>query len=78
MGCAGSNSASNVVLSTGDDSNGAYGIAIDFDSQANVISGAEQSKNPTDDAYDGNTLCGTNLWFNQNHATSNEPTCTSE
>jgi hypothetical protein len=60
------------------DSNGAYGIAIDLDSQANVISGAEQSLNPTDDAYDGNVLCGTNLWFNQNHTTSNEPTCTSE
>jgi hypothetical protein len=77
-GCAGSNSGSNVVLSTGVDNNGAYGIAIDFDSQANVISGAEESKNPTADAYDGNVLCGTNLWFNQNHITSNEPTCTNE
>ncbi len=67
-----------MVFSTGADSNGADGIGIDQDSQGNVISGAEQSKNPTDDAHDGNTNCGTNLWFNQNHPTSNNVGCTNE
>jgi hypothetical protein len=47
-------------------------------SLANVISGAAETSNTTDDVYDGNVLCGTNLWFNQNHTTSNEPTCTNE
>ncbi|HVN91908.1 MAG TPA: right-handed parallel beta-helix repeat-containing protein [Candidatus Binataceae bacterium] len=76
--CAGANSGSNVVTSTGDDNNGFYGLAIDLDSEANVIDGAEQSNNNgADDSYDANTNCGTNLWFNETHGTTNQP-CTRE
>jgi len=77
-GCVGFDSNAKVILSAGADSNGAYGYAIDQDSGSNVISGAEASQNPTDDAFDGNASCGTNLWFNQNHSTSNQLGCTNE
>jgi hypothetical protein len=77
-GCDGFNSASNVVASGQMNSSPGYGLAIDEASLGNVISDAGQNANSTFDVFDGNTLCGTNLWFENSYSSSNEPTCTNE
>ena len=76
--CVGFNSASNVVASGQMVSSPGEGMAIDEGSLGNVISDTGQNANATFDVFDGNTLCGTNLWFENVYTTSNEPTCTNE
>ncbi|HYB91389.1 MAG TPA: hypothetical protein VEC38_10120 [Candidatus Binataceae bacterium] len=68
VGCPGSTSAacsskSNKIFDHTADGNGNYGIAIELGSTGNNVTDTSATGNGTDDLYDANSGCDSDLWY---------------
>jgi len=68
VGCSGSsssacNSKSTKIFDLGSTGNGKYGIAIESGSTGNNVTETGSSGNGTDDLFDGNSGCDSDLWY---------------
>ena len=70
-----SDSSKNNLVFDGDSEGNAYGIAIAPGAAGNNVANNLTQTNSTDDLFDANANCGTNIWFADFGFTNNSPSC---